>query len=63
MPCPVDFCRGNHPILPTNSHVLRASGDCLCPDCQKPIREHPKFAYPTGLRHVYRCCDGRFYHT
>lgn len=61
--CPVPFCRGNCPTLPDSAEVRRASQHLICDKCQLPIHAHPKYAYPTGMRHVYLTCDGIFNHT
>jgi hypothetical protein len=62
MPCLVEFCRKDHPVLPDDAHVLRASGEALCPACGRRYADHEKFAYPSGMKHVVRDCEGHFLH-
>jgi hypothetical protein len=61
--CPVEFCRQRCPILNQGDEVERGSGEALCRQCNKPIGNHRKWAYPSGARHVYQDCEGRFIHT
>ena len=60
--CIVIFCRKGCATLPEGSEVFRASGEIECDQCGKKLREHIKYAYPTGLGHCVKGCDGRFYH-
>lgn len=60
--CLVPFCRGRCPVLPKDAEVLRASGKCICEICRCTFDVHPKYAYPTGMKHVVRACDGTFLH-
>lgn len=59
--CLVDFCRRDCPVLPDDAHVYRADGGRLC-GCGLALDVHPTFAYPTGMKHVVRDCDGRYWH-
>lgn len=61
MTCLVPFCRDECPVLPDDATVFRASGEYPCV-CGKPLDGHPKFAYPTGMKHVVKGCDGIYYH-
>lgn len=56
--CPVDFCRKN--CRKVEGEVFRASGDCLCDECDKPYRDHEQCVMGRG--HVVQGCDGRLYH-
>jgi hypothetical protein len=60
--CLVPFCRLHCQVLPEDAEVFRASGDVICDKCNLPLRDHEMFAYPTGMKHVYRGCDGKYYH-
>lgn len=60
--CIVEFCRNNCPILSTDAEVLRASGLVQCEICGQTLYRHPTYAYPTGMGHVVRGCDGKYYH-
>lgn len=60
--CLVPFCRSACPVLPEDANVMRASGLALCDICGKGFDAHPKFAYPTGMKHVAKGCDGVYYH-
>jgi hypothetical protein len=62
MACIVEFCHGDHPVLMDDAVVYRADGSYICELCGLPLREHPKYAYPTGMKHVVLGCDGVFYH-
>lgn len=61
-PCLVEFCRKECPVLPDDAIVQRASGDALCEVCGRPFRDHETFAYPSGMKHVVRACNGDFLH-
>lgn len=61
-PCIVPFCRKCCPVLPEDAEVFRCSGDCICDVCGKEFRDHPQFAYPTGMQHCVRLCDGTYCH-
>ena len=61
--CPVSFCRHGCPVLPDNACVNRTSGEVLCEVCGMSVEKHKKFAYRSGMRHVYQTCDGRYWHT
>jgi len=62
MKCLVEFCRKECPVLPYDAEVFRASGDAPCDLCHKPLRDHPTYAYSTGMGHTVRACRGVFYH-
>lgn len=61
--CLVPFCRDECPILPDDAIVVRSSWNIVCEVCSKRIVDHPKFSYPTGMKHVYKICDGEYIHT
>ena len=61
--CPVPFCRRGCAVLPNDAEVVRVSGTVPCDACGKPLRDHESFAYPTGMRHVFRDCNGVYCHT
>ena len=54
--------RNDRQLLPEGAEVFRASGDCLCEVCGKPYREHEKYAYPSGMGHCVRDCQGHYLH-
>jgi hypothetical protein len=61
-PCLVEFCRKCCPVLPEDATVNRADGRVICEPCGRELRDHPTFAYPSGLKHAVRCCEGRYWH-
>jgi len=63
MSCLVQFCRKDCPTLPSNAYVIRGSDASICPICKRTVGQHDTFAYPTGMRHVYKTCDGKYIHT
>ncbi len=62
MSCLVPFCRKDCPVLSDGAEVRRASGHYVCEVCGKTLDEHPTEAYPTGMKHVVKGCDGIYYH-
>ena len=58
----MEFCRRKCPVLPDGEEVFRGSREAICEICGEQLGEHQKFAYPSGLGHCVRVCDGRFYH-
>lgn len=59
--CPVGFCRKRCPLLPEDAIVLRSSQHVRC-HCGDYLGQHKLVAYPSGMGHVVRGCDGKFYH-
>ncbi len=49
-------------MLPDGSEVNRASGHAVCPACGKRFMDHEKFTYPSGMGHVVRDCEGKYWH-
>jgi hypothetical protein len=60
--CLVEFCRKDCLVLPNDAEVYRADGRYICELCEKSLRDHKTYAYPTGMKHVHLGCDGIFYH-
>lgn len=60
--CIVEFCRMDCETIPDNVEVIRASHLYICPACQAALHMHPAYAYPSGMGHCVKGCDGRFYH-
>lgn len=63
MACLVPFCCRDCLVLPDDAEVFRVGSDLECEVCGKKFYQHPTFAYPSGMRHVFLDCNGVFVHT
>lgn len=49
----------SHGTMPEGDdyQLLRANGQVLCPICNQPYYQHPRYDYPSGLGSVVKSCE------